>query len=105
MDSNYFFFVCANQDDRDDLLGLRMANVDGAILIFKPWIPSQHPKRINFRLALLWVRIFGIPPEHVHDAVACWALQIVGHVSLVLPPTRPIGPNSYMRGLVLVDLS
>lgn len=104
MDGNYFF-VCANQEDRDDLLSLRHANVDGVLLIFKPWLPGQHPKHVNFKLAPLWVRISGIPPKHVHEEVARRALQMVGNISLVIPPIRVIGPKSFMKGLVLVDLN
>lgn len=73
-----FFLFWDRVDDRDNLMAMGFTCFNGALLIFKAWLPGISYDRFEFDEAWMWVRVEGMSIMARKCIVVKQALEKVG---------------------------
>ncbi|CAI9090294.1 OLC1v1025041C1 [Oldenlandia corymbosa var. corymbosa] len=100
----FYVIRCANTLFRRAILYNGPYAIDGALLLVRRWVPYMPLPTIYVTRALVWVRLYGLPPECFNVVAGYRTASLVGHVAELQPGFRRNQRLDFLRARVWVDL-
>lgn len=101
--------------DRDDLLHAGPWNINGALLLLRPWQPDIPLHQLDFSTAGMWIQMSRAPLEYMTPAMAARMGSLLGTVISIdrgtimqqnmeymcvrvqIPIRKPLMPGAFLR--------
>lgn len=100
---NFFILQVENLADHDDLRSGPW-NINGALLLLRPWVADRPLHSIDFSTAALWIQISGAPLEYMTPTMAVRLVALLGTVVSVDRRTVDRENLEYMRVRVEIPI-
>lgn len=89
-DKRFYMFRFPNQADMLSVLGEGPYSVYGALLVLRRWVPAETVLRdVSVTEILVWVQLFGFPPESVNVISGNIFASVIGPVEEINISNNP----------------